>query len=184
MLIWSITWSFKRYFPLKYSFPYWLKFHLNKVGWKASVMLKAMIYLFPWLGYLLKCFRQTMFQWQLLVEGAEFYPYLPGLEDSPPRDFRDQVIIIDLFAILLILVKMENIFKYRTFGILLYLYFYSIMLQDTAGVKQNHSRWRKEAIEFSRHVMMSFSFQKAVGIYKADFSILNLDKTSRRKHRW
>ena len=76
----------------------------NKVGWGASVMLEAMIYLFPGLEDLLRCFTQTMFQWQLLVEGTEFYPYLPGLEDSPPRDFRDQVIIIDLFAIL-ILVK-------------------------------------------------------------------------------
>ena len=61
----------------------------NKVGWGASVMLEAMIYLFPWLEDLLRCFTQTMFQWHLLVEGTEFYSYLPGLEDSPPRDFRD-----------------------------------------------------------------------------------------------
>ena len=75
---------------------------------------------------------------------------------------------------------MENIFKYRTLNIIIFIFLFYHVKQDTAGVKHNHSRWRKEAIEFSRHVMMSFSFQKAVAFTKQTFLFLNLDKTSRR----
>lgn len=76
-----------------------------------------------------------MFQWQLLVEGTEFYPYLPGLEDSLPRDFRDQVhnhwsiCNSPYFS-----EKMENIFKYRTLNIIIFIFSFYHVKEDTAEV--------------------------------------------------
>lgn len=74
---------------------------------------------------------------------------------------------------------MENIFKYRTLNIIIFIFLFYRVKQDTAGVKRDHSRWRKEAIEFSRHVMMSFSFQKAVAFTKQAFLFLNIERSIR-----
>ena len=73
----------------------------------------------------------------------------------------------------------HGIFKYRTLNIIIFIFLFYGVKQDTAGVKHDHSRWRKEAIESPRHVMMSFSFQKAVAFTKQTFLSLNLERSIR-----
>ena len=73
----------------------------------------------------------------------------------------------------------HGIFKYRTLNIIIFIFLFYGVKQDTAGVKHDHSRWGKEAIESPRHVMMSFSFQKAVAFTKQTFLSLNLEQSIR-----
>ena len=70
---------------------------------------------------------------------------------------------------------MENIFKYRTLNIIIFIFSFYRVKEDKAEVKHDHSRWRKEAIGLSRHVLMTFSFQKAVALTKQTFLFLNLE---------
>lgn len=95
---WGPAWQEQGFSPFILLFSAQLRTHLTRLpGWPLSYLKPWLICLELrsfWLRHLPGCLEQSMFSWQLLLEGAGIHLKLPGLDDSRPpcpRDFRDQV---------------------------------------------------------------------------------------------
>lgn len=81
-----------------------------------------------------------------------------------PGDFRDWVMTIDLFA--------ESVRHGKYLEVQNFVCEeHRVLIENIARVECDHSRWRRYTGEFSSHVKMSFPFQKAVAVNKADVAI-------------